>query len=78
MKKIFYAIDYYATETLQNGNERETVQTVYFPKHSENGRLSRWSPFSAAEYAEQVLKEQHYYNLIYKGCREVRLNVIAE
>lgn len=78
MKPIFYAIDYYATETLQNGKERETVQTVYFPRNCENGRLSRWSPFSAAEYAEKVLKEQHYYNLIYKGYREVRMNVIAE
>lgn len=78
MKRVFYAIDFYATETLQNGKERETTQTVYFPKHDSRGRLSKWSPMSAMEAAEKELKEQRYYKLIYKGYREVRMSVITE
>lgn len=76
MKKIYYAIDFYATETLQNGKERETTQTVYFPKHDQNGRLSKWSPMLAAEAAEKELKEQRYYKLIYRRCREVKMSVM--
>ena len=77
MKKVFYAIDFYATETLQNGKERETTQTVYFPKYDKTGcHLSKWSPMSAAEAAEKELKEQRYYKLIYKGYREVKMSVM--
>lgn len=79
MKREFYAVDYYATETLQNGKERETTQTVYFPCREENGKFTKWSgSFDTMERAEKELKEQHYYKLIYKGTRIVRLNVIAE
>ena len=78
MKKEYYAVDFYATETLQNGKERETTQTVYFPKREENGKFTKWSPFAAMERGEAELKKQQYYNIVYKGCRCVKLNVVIE
>ena len=76
MKKEFYAVDFYATETLQNGNERETTQTVYFPARDDNGRYTKWTPISAMSAAEKELKNDHYYRLIYKGVRRVKMNVV--
>lgn len=77
MKRIYYAIDFYATETLQNGRERETTQTVYFPKYDKTGyHFSNWTPMLAMEAAEKELKEQRYYKLMYKGCREVKMSVM--
>ena len=78
MKREFYAVDFYATETLQNGKERETTQTVYFPKREENGKFSKWTELTAMERGEEELKNQHYYKVIYKGCRSVKLNIVIE
>ena len=78
MKIEFYAIDFWAIETLRNGKERETTQTVYFPKRDEHGKLTHWTEITAMERAEMELKKQRYYKLIYKGCRTVRMNVIVE
>lgn len=77
-KREFYAVDFYATETLQNGKERETVQTVYFPRRDENGRFSKWTELLAMERGAEKLKKQHYYRVMYKGCRIVKLNVVIE
>lgn len=78
MKTEFYAVDFYATETLQNGRERETVQTVYFSVRDSFGRYSKWSPFSCVEAAENELIEQHYYNLLFKGSRRVKMSVVLQ
>jgi hypothetical protein len=78
MKREFYAVDYYATETLQNGNERETTQTVYFPRREENSKFTKWGSFDTMARAEEELTKQHYYKLIYKGTRIVKLNVVIE
>jgi hypothetical protein len=74
-KKEFYAIDFYATQTLQNGKEIETIQTVYFLKRDENGKHTDWSINTGAERGEEELKKQHFYKIEYKGYRIVRMNV---
>ena len=76
MKREFYAVDFYATETLQNGNERETTQTVYFPKREENGKYTNWNALSVIERAKRELENDHFYRLIYKKTRIVKMSVI--
>ena len=72
MKKAMYKVTFHATETLQNGKERTTLQSVYMPrKDEETGQhITREQQI---ERGTEALKAAHYYNIRYGSTIETVL-----
>lgn len=63
MKKAYYKVYFHATETLQNGNERTRLHTVYMPRFDENGK--HITEARRIERGASALASDGYYNIKY-------------
>lgn len=66
MKKLVYKVIFFATETLQNGNERRVQKAVYMPRFDEETR-KHITPLQQIARGTAVLASEHYYDIEYKS-----------
>lgn len=64
MKKQVYKVNFYATETLQNGKERRVLKSVYTPRFDATTR-KHITEEQRIERGTQALAAEHYYNIQY-------------
>lgn len=67
-----YKVNFYATETLQNGKERTTLKPVYMTRtDAQTGqRITREQQI---ERGTKALEDMHYYNIRYGSTIETEL-----
>lgn len=64
MKIAIYKVNFWATETLQNGKERRTLKTVYMPRFDKETR-KHITEAERIVKGTQALLDANYYNIEY-------------
>jgi hypothetical protein len=74
-----YAMEFIATETLQNGKERRCKRTVYcHPFRSCEGSQKHYGETERIADAQRELMSRHYYGISYLGTRVKDIMTIGE
>lgn len=76
MRIKFITVSFNVTETLQNGNERRVVKTVYFRHRDDLGRETEWDRNYLIMRAERELRNGGMYRMTFKRIGSTIMNVV--